>query len=173
MHPCIVNVPTWNVSPRTEAKEVLTMDDYGAIRRARRDGKSIRQLAREFGLSRKTVRYVRTHSEPRPSPWTRNRIAPVLGRFGTVIDQILADDENAPVKQRHTAMQVFRRSVEIDRGNLAEHPAVKTLNAATIRYKAIVVELGLTPASRKAAAAGQASSDPLAVWRARVAGKGG
>jgi transposase len=104
-----VNVPTWNVSPRTEAKEVLTMDDYGAIRRARRDGKSIRQLAREFGLSRKTVRYVLTHSEPRPSPWTRNRIAPVLGRFGTVIDQILADDENAPVKQRHTAMQVFRR----------------------------------------------------------------
>jgi P27 family predicted phage terminase small subunit len=63
-------------------------------------------------------------------------------------------------------------TVESDRGNLAEHPAVKTLNAATIRYKAIMVELGLTPASRKAAAAGQAASDPLAIWRARVAGKG-
>jgi transposase len=85
------------------------MDDYGAIRRARRDGKSIRQLAREFELFRKTVRYVLTHSEPRPGPSTRNRIAPVLGPFGTVIDQILADDEDAPVKQRHTAMQVFRR----------------------------------------------------------------
>jgi hypothetical protein len=26
-----------------------------------------------------------------------------------VIDQILADDEQAPRKQRHTAMQIFRR----------------------------------------------------------------
>jgi transposase len=32
-----------------------------------------------------------------------------LGRFKPVIDQILADDEQAPRKQRHTAMQVFRR----------------------------------------------------------------
>ncbi len=31
-----------------EGKDVLTVDDYGAIRRARRDGKSIRQIAREF-----------------------------------------------------------------------------------------------------------------------------
>ena len=56
-------------------------------------------------------------------------------------------------------------SVESDRGNLAEHPAVKTLNAATIRYKGLMVELGLTPASRKAAAVGHAVNDPLAVWR--------
>jgi hypothetical protein len=59
--------------------EVLTMDDYGAIRRAHRDGKSIRQIAREFQLARKTVRYVLTHSEPRPRPLTRNRVVPVLG----------------------------------------------------------------------------------------------
>ena len=31
---------------------MLTVDDYGAIRRARRDGKSIRQIAREFDHSR-------------------------------------------------------------------------------------------------------------------------
>jgi DNA-binding NarL/FixJ family response regulator len=43
---------------RTEAKEVLTVDDYGAIRRARRDGMSIRQIARQFEHSRKTVRHV-------------------------------------------------------------------------------------------------------------------
>ena len=109
MRLCIVNVLSWNDSRRTEAKEVLTMDDYGAIRRARRDGKSIRRIAREFKLSRKTVRHVLTNSEPRSEPWTRNRTAPVLGPFQTVIDQILADDESAPVKQRHTAMQIFRR----------------------------------------------------------------
>ena len=93
----------------TEAKEVLTVDDYGAIRRAHRDGKSIRQIAREFELSRKTVRHVLKNSEPRPGPWTRNRTAPVLGPFQSIIDQILIDDEDAPPKQRHTAMQVFRR----------------------------------------------------------------
>ncbi len=105
----MVNVLTWNVSTCTEAKEVLTVDDYGAIRRAYRDGKSIRWIAREFKLSRRTVRYVLKHSEPQSSPWTRNRTAPVLGPVQTIIDQILADDEDAPVKQRHTAMQVFRR----------------------------------------------------------------
>ena len=50
-------------------------------------------------------------STPEPQPYTRTkeREAPKLGRFKPVIDQILADDEQAPPKQRHTAMQVFRR----------------------------------------------------------------
>jgi transposase len=85
------------------------VDDYGAIRRAHRDGKSIRQIAREYELARRTVRHVLKNSEPRPGPWTRNRTAPVLGPFQSLIDQILVDDEDAPPKQRHTAMQVFRR----------------------------------------------------------------
>ena len=33
----------------------------------------------------------------------------MLGSFHAVIDAILADDETAPPKQRHTAMQLFRR----------------------------------------------------------------
>jgi transposase len=93
----------------TEVKEVLTVDDYGAIRRARRDGLTIRQIARQFGHSRRTVRHVLTHGEPPPGPHTRHRDAPVLGPFQAAIDRILADDEQAPPKQRHTAMQVFRR----------------------------------------------------------------
>src|SRR5271157_3991715 len=92
---------------RTEAKEMLTVDDYGAIRRARRDGKSIRQIARDFNHSRNTIRLILQHPEPNPSP--RNYSAPVLGSFQALIDQILVDDEDAPPKQRHTAMQVFRR----------------------------------------------------------------
>jgi transposase len=88
---------------------VLTVDDYGAIRRARRDGKSIRQIARDFELSRNTIRHVLKHPEPSPTPQTRTRNAPVLGPFQAVIDQILADDQDAPFKQRHTAAQLFRR----------------------------------------------------------------
>jgi transposase len=103
----MVNVPTGNGLTCTEATKVLTVDDYGAIRRARRDGKSIRQIARDYGMSRNTIRHVLKHSEPEPK--IRNRSAPVLGPVQPVIDQILTDDEDAPPKQRHTVMQVFRR----------------------------------------------------------------
>jgi transposase len=88
---------------------VLTVDDSGAIRRARRDGKSIRQIASEFDHSRNTVRKILKHPEPNPVPPTRDRPAPLLGPVRPVLDQILRDDEGAPPKQRHTAAQVFRR----------------------------------------------------------------
>jgi transposase len=88
-------------------KEVLKVDDYGAIRRAFRDGKSIRQIAREFDHSRNTIRKVLTQAEP--SPTVRNRSAPKLGQFYEIIGQILRHDDLAPPKQRHTAAQVFRR----------------------------------------------------------------
>jgi transposase len=89
--------------------DVLTVDDYGAIRRARRDGMSIRRIAREFRHSRYKVRRVLQQAEPDPYPQTRKRKAPVLGSMHAVIDQILADDEDAPRKQRHTAAQIYRR----------------------------------------------------------------
>jgi transposase len=98
-----------NPFTRTEAKEVLTVDDYGAIRRARRDGMSIREIAQQFNHSRKTVRHALNHAEPLPTPRTRKRTAPLLGPVESIIDQILVDDETAPRKQRHTAAQVFRR----------------------------------------------------------------
>jgi transposase len=87
---------------------VLTVDDYGAIRRARRDGMSIRQISRQFGHTRKTVRHVLNHAEPQ-APTNRDRKAPLLGPVEPIIDRILADDEDAPPKQRHTAAQIHRR----------------------------------------------------------------
>jgi transposase len=83
------------------------VDDYGAIHRAHRNGKSIRQIAREFGFSRNTVRKALTY--PEPVATVRNRHAPKYDPFQAIIDQILADDESAPTKQRHTVAQVFRR----------------------------------------------------------------
>ena len=87
---------------------MLTVDDYGAIRRARRDGMSIRQISREFGHTRKTIRHVLDHAEP-PAPTNRDRKAPRLGPVVSIINRILADDEDAPAKQRHTAVQIHRR----------------------------------------------------------------
>lgn len=88
---------------------MLTVDDYGAIRRAYRDGMPIKQIGDVFGHSRNTIRKILRQSEPNPIPQTRSRKAPVLGPLHAVIDQILDDDKTAPRKQRHTAMQVFRR----------------------------------------------------------------
>jgi transposase len=88
---------------------VLTVDDYGAIRRARRDGLSLRAIARRFHHSRRKIRQVLAQAEPHPYTRTQEPPAPVLGPFWALVDQILADDEHAPPKQRHTALQVFRR----------------------------------------------------------------
>ena len=94
---------------RTEVKGMLTVDDYGAIRRAHRDGMLIKRIALEFEHSRNTIRKILKHPEPNPIPRERNRTAPVLGLFQPIIDQLLLDEEEAPPNQRHTAMQVFRR----------------------------------------------------------------
>jgi len=88
---------------------MLTVDDYAKIRVARRDNMSIREIARTFGHSRRKVREILAN--PQPKSYTRNKpkAAPVLGWLHAVIDRILSDDEDAPPKQRHTAMQLFRR----------------------------------------------------------------
>jgi transposase len=88
---------------------MLSVDDYAKIRLAHRDGMSIREMARVFGHSRRKIREVL--AQPQPIPYTRTKPppAPVLGTFHKDIDAILAADEEAPPKQRHTAMQVYRR----------------------------------------------------------------
>lgn len=88
---------------------MLTVDEYGVIRRAHRDGISIRGIARSFRHSRRKVREALANPEPRRYTLTQEREAPKLGAFKAVIDQILAEDEQAPRKQQHTAMQIFRR----------------------------------------------------------------
>jgi len=88
---------------------MLTVDDYAKIRLAHRDGMSIREIARTFRHSRRKIRALL--AQPQPTPYTRTKPppAPVLGSLHQTIDAILAADADAPPKQRHTAMQIFRR----------------------------------------------------------------
>jgi transposase len=88
---------------------MLTVEEYGRIRIAHRDGMSIRQIARRYGHSRRKIRQVLRESEPRPYTLRKERPAPRLGPYRALIDQILADDEQAPRKQRHTAAKLYRR----------------------------------------------------------------
>jgi transposase len=88
---------------------MLTVDDYARIRIAHRDGMSIREIARTFKHSRHKVRAILANPQPTPYTRAKPKAAPVLGSFHAVIDAVLADDDNAPPKQRHTAMQLYRR----------------------------------------------------------------
>jgi transposase len=127
---------------------VLTVDDYGAIRRAHRDGMTIRQIARQFGHSRKTVRHALKNSEPHPDPLTRDRSAPRLGPFQEIIDQILVDDETAPPKQRHTAAQIFRR-IRDEQGYVGGYAQVQRyLHKHRRRHQETFIPLGHLPGQR-------------------------
>ncbi len=77
-----------------------TADDFAALRRAHRDGLSIRQIAKQFGVGRDTVRKALEHPEPQPYTRTEPRPAPIFGPFREIVDAILAADEHAPRKQR-------------------------------------------------------------------------
>jgi len=88
-----------------------TVDDFARIRQALRDGLSAREVAKQFGISRDTVRKAQKHAEPPGYTLSEPRPAPVFGPFHSFVDEILAADATAPWKQRHTAAQIHRRLV--------------------------------------------------------------
>ena len=89
---------------------MLTVDDFGRIRRAHRDGMSIREIARRFHHSRWKIREVlRGAGQPESYRRRCRQSAPKWGPFHDLILQILTEDESAPPKQRHTAMRIFER----------------------------------------------------------------
>lgn len=86
------------------------MDLYAKVRRAVMvDAMSERAAARNFGISRKTVNKMVNHTAP-PGYQRKDRpVAPKLGAFVGIIDQILQDDREVLKKQRHTAQRIFER----------------------------------------------------------------
>lgn len=88
---------------------MLTVEEYRQIRTAHRDGMSIRQIARTYHHSRRKIRQVLQESQPRPYSRHKEPLAPRLGPFQSLIQQILSEDEQAPRKQRHTAAKIYRR----------------------------------------------------------------
>jgi len=90
---------------------MIRMDQYGYIRTAHRVyKKSIKQICRETGHSRQTVRNV-LRSEPCSYAPRMEQPYPVLGPYLPLIDQWLVEDKNRPRKQRHTARRIYDRLV--------------------------------------------------------------
>src|SRR5260370_32927645 len=89
---------------------MYSVEIYGRVRRAVYvEGMSERQVAREFGLARETVRkrlqYAVAPGYRRQQPAKR----PKLDAWVGVIDQILEEDRSRPRKQRHTAKRIHER----------------------------------------------------------------
>ncbi|PTL35942.1 transposase, partial [Candidatus Methylomirabilis limnetica] len=88
------------------------MDQYELIRTAARVyQKSIRQIARETGHTRKTIRKVLAGWEPK----YRRRHEPasrVMDSVAAIIEGWLRTDQETPKKHRHTAHRIWTRLVE-------------------------------------------------------------
>ena len=87
------------------------MDQYEYIRSAHRVyNKAIREIARETGHDRKTIKKALRGVYPKYST-RQTQPYPVLGPYLEIIDSWLEADKDAPKKQRHTAVRIFRRLV--------------------------------------------------------------
>ena len=118
------------------------MELYGRVRRAVRvEGRSQRAVAKEYGLSRDTVRKMLQYAVPpgyqRQQPIKRPKLGPWLG----VIDAILNDDKQRPPKQRHTSKRIFERLKE-EHGFTGGYTIVKDyVRTATLRGREMFVPL--------------------------------
>ena len=127
------------------------MEVYARVRRAVQvDGMSIRQAAREFGLSRKTIRKMMQFSLPpgyaRKKPDVRAKLGPWLG----IIDQILVDDQSQPKKQRRTAKRIWDR-LKDEHAFKGGYTVVKDyVRQARLRHKEVFVTLAHPPGDAQA-----------------------
>jgi transposase len=88
---------------------MIQVEDREQIRRAYFiDGKSIRQIAKELGHSRPTVRQAIAGAEPTAYALTVPRAAPVLGPFKASIDRLLEENKHLPRKQRYTSHKMYK-----------------------------------------------------------------
>jgi transposase len=88
---------------------MLKVDQYSYIRTAHRVyGKKIKQIARETGHSKNTIKKVLRGEYSGYKPRIMQPY-PILGPYLNIIDQWLKDDKKRPKKQRHTAVRIYNR----------------------------------------------------------------
>ena len=89
---------------------MFAVEIYAAVRRfVFVEGKSRREAARVFGLSRDAIAKMCRYSAPPGYVRSKAPERPKLGPLVPVIDAILEADKTAPPKQRHTAKRIFER----------------------------------------------------------------
>lgn len=89
---------------------MLKVEDIERIRQAYyREGKSIRQIAREQHHTHRVIRQALREAAPREYSLSQPRPSPVLDQVIPIIDHWLREDQQRPQKQRHTAHRIWQR----------------------------------------------------------------
>jgi transposase len=87
---------------------MISLEDREKIRRAYFiENKSMRQIARETGHSRDTVKKAIESAKPATYTIRKPRAAPVLGPYKWRIDELLAENDRLPRKQRYTGHKIY------------------------------------------------------------------
>lgn len=89
---------------------MITVEQKEQIRRAYYiEGKSIRQIHRETGYHRQTIRKALADGAVPEYSLEASRPSPVMDPVKPIIDQWLTEDATKPPKQRHTAKRIWER----------------------------------------------------------------
>jgi transposase len=125
---------------------MYAVEVYAAVRQfVFVEGKSRREAARIFGLNRETISKICRFSVPPGYVRTKLPEKPKLGPLTPVIDAILAADETAPPKQRHTAQRIFER-LKAEHGYRGGYTVVKDyVRTARARSRETFVPLAHPP----------------------------
>jgi transposase len=89
---------------------MISVNDRECIRRAYFvEHKSIREIAKELGHSRKTVRKALEAAEASSYTLQEQRPAPILGSYKELIDRLLDQNQKMPRKQRYTTHKIYEQ----------------------------------------------------------------
>lgn len=125
---------------------MFAVETYAAVRQfVFIEGKSRREAARVFGLSRDTIAKMCRYSAPPGYVRTKPPERPKLGPLVPVIDAILEADRTAPPKQRHTAKRIFDR-LRDEHGFAGGYTVVKDyVRLARTRSREVFIPLAHPP----------------------------
>jgi transposase len=121
---------------------MFPVDLYVKVRRAVMvENKSEREVARYFGIHRKTVRKMCQFAVPPGYRRAPSAISPTLAPFAGIIDAILEADKQVHVKQRHTAVRI-RERLRDEHGYTGGYTIVREyVNGVATRQKEVFMPL--------------------------------
>ncbi len=92
---------------------MIDVKDKEVIRRAFFvEEKSLREIAREFHHSRKTIRKALASPEPTVYNLQKKRPAPAMDAYKDRLEELLTENETLPRKQRYTGQRIYELLVE-------------------------------------------------------------